>query len=308
MKAFFIRSIAAVLLLTSAFTLSAEDDDAYQLDSVWIAGGENITAIQRTADWYKSVFGMLEVQRYWGGVDRGIGIELNFGMTLAQAKAAPAPKLGLARTFPGAPGAPGKDEFARVAFTVTQLDLLLRRAVDAGGAIVRQPSKQGAVMVATVRDPLGNLVDLSGVNERAAGSPVVRWHSVRIPALDAGKSAQFYRAMLDLEDSAKAASGEATLTFADVPITLKTVAKMPRPTASVSSSPLALRFRDTAALNDALKRAFDAGGRYMTEPHFNNEFKRTFTRVIDPNGNFIELSGNCRAEEVGGDAAKFICG
>lgn len=297
---------------------------ALEYRSVWFPGGHDAEEILRTADWYKAVFGMLEVQRFGTGRGVSLGIGLQFGRTLEEAKATKGLIMGIAKSYAGEPGSAGKDKTARVSFNVTNLDVLLKRATDFGGKIVSQPARREIGTVAIVADAYGNLIELvAAANSTSAERPAISWRTVRFPAVDAERNAVFYKRVLGMQEISRSGpkqKPEIVLNFGNtvaeakagrqVPITIASVDERPGPLLTTFASQLAMGFTEYATVRDVLTRAYNEGTAFLSDPHYIAP-TATFARFIDPDGTYLELAGRCTPAEVpdvSREVADYICG
>ncbi|MBN1664363.1 MAG: VOC family protein [Deltaproteobacteria bacterium] len=286
--------------------VKAGRSNTFFLHSIWVAGGADVETIEKTAEWYKSVFGMQETQRFGSPQLKNIGISLNFGQTVEEAKKARFPVMGIAKSFMGQPGAPGNDNIVRPSFNVTNIDAVMKRVVKGRGKIVSGPDKKKNGMVAVVKDPVGNWIELvSPLPVGKAAQPLqISWRTVHVPAVDAEQTARFYAQIFGVKEIARGgtsrrpeimlnfgASAKAAQNNASAPLTVVSVKERPRPTITTMASYLTIGFRGQAELDEALNRAYKAGAVFVSEPHYFKEVNTIFARLSDPNGNFVEFAG-----------------
>lgn len=122
--------------------------------STMLASRVDATDVPATADFYKAAFGMQETQR----ISRPdlMEIVLNFGATVEEAKAATTPKLVLITRPAGA----SPPRITNLIFTVSDVDAVTKRVLEAGGRIDRPPVRSAAGVFVFVRDPAGNGIEL----------------------------------------------------------------------------------------------------------------------------------------------------
>ncbi|WP_068874680.1 MULTISPECIES: VOC family protein [unclassified Phenylobacterium] len=122
--------------------------------SAMLASRVDATDVPKTAEFYKAAFGMQETQR----ISRPdlMEIVLNFGATVEEAKAATTPKLVLITRPAGA----SPPRITNLIFTVSDVDAVTKRVLEAGGRIDRPPVRSAAGVFVFVRDPAGNGIEL----------------------------------------------------------------------------------------------------------------------------------------------------
>lgn len=303
-----ISRLAVALSLTGAFT-SVSAQDSLRVSSTWIGGGATVMEIQSTADWYKAVFGMRETNRYGTGVGRSLGIRLGFGLDAAQARAAKTVAMGVTTSYLGPPSA-HHDEFVRVAFSARDLAAIKRRAVEQGGRIEKEPTRKGGDTLLQLRDPRGNVVD---VYAAASDAPSVEFRALRLPAVDAEKTADFYKKVFGMHEVSRTGSKATLEIMLDVPATtqmaktrhpliaIASVDVMPRPTMTTSASQITYGWSGYDELQVMLERVVAFSPTYLRSPFYAKGDQLTYVRLSDPAGNVVEFAGNCKPTDGQGD-------
>lgn len=111
--------------------------------------------LEKTADFYQAVFGLIEMHRVEASID-GAGVsEIIYQPTYQGG-----PLFILARFHDGRPSKPGE---AMLGFAATDIDACLERVEAAGGSILDKPAElpPGVPRYAFVKDPEGHVVQLS---------------------------------------------------------------------------------------------------------------------------------------------------
>ena len=142
--------VAAALALAAASPAAAADWT--NVRNVRVAADD----VSVTADFYKAVFGMQEIQRY----ERPgfLEIILNFGRSVDEAKAASSTRIALiSRRAEQKP-----EGVSNMVLNVGDMDAVVARVVAKGGTIEKAAARSAASgnVIAMVRDPSGNRVEL----------------------------------------------------------------------------------------------------------------------------------------------------
>jgi predicted enzyme related to lactoylglutathione lyase len=296
---------------------TAVAQDSVRFGSTWLGGGDTVMEIQATADWYKAVFGMRETNRFGTGVGRSLGIRLAFGLNHELARASKDVAMGVTTSYLGPPGA-RNDEFVRIAFAVKDMDAIKRRAVEHGGSIKSEPVKQGGETVMLLKDPRGNVVEVFAA--RNADAAAVEWRVLRIAAVDADKTAQFYKKVFGMREVSRTGSKAAPEILLDVAATstsintkhpllaIATVRVMPRPTMTTSASQITWGWSGLSEIETMLERAVEFSPTYLRSPFYAKGDGLTYVRFTDPAGNVVEFAGNCKAGDgQGNEISTAIC-
>ena len=144
-------------LVAASFSVSSQAQIA--LDSVRITAKDTIAL----AKFYQTVFGMQEINRIEN--KGGTEVFVNFGATVAEAKANKAPFMILFHRD----SEELQDTVQHVIFTVKDMDKTVAALKAAGGKMQSEPRAfQGAVLGFAI-DPAGNRIELI---QRAAGDPL----------------------------------------------------------------------------------------------------------------------------------------
>ena len=151
-----VRSSAALALAAMLFALPAaaqERGDWVNVRNARVAAPD----VAAAATFYKSVFGMQEIQRY----ERPGFLEviLNFGRTAEEAKAAPTTRIALITRRPDQPA----DGVSNLVLNVGDMDKVVARVTAAGGAIEKPPTRSAASgnVIAMVRESGASLFDIA---------------------------------------------------------------------------------------------------------------------------------------------------
>jgi len=155
MKALSITLTACATLL--ATTATAE----VSLNSARV-GAKDVAAL---GQFYEAAFGLKEVNRLTLGT--GIEIFLNFGATVEAAKANDRPPVVI---MPAEP-LPTPDPVAHLIFNVTDIAATTAAVTTAAGSVTVAPRAFGnsGLMIAFVKDPAGNLIELIQPPPRVPG-------------------------------------------------------------------------------------------------------------------------------------------
>ncbi len=290
--------------MTASSELSRITEPAYSFWNIYVPGGDTVADIQASGDWYKAMFGVLEVARFGVGSGRSLGLALKFGKNRERAMNGSRPAIGIAANFVGPPGAPGKDEFARFSFNVTQAETLRRRAAAFGGEVVSVSEAEGSA-VTVLRDSFGNFVELvSPANESQSGDvPEVWWRAARIPATDPELTARFFCEVLEMEQLEQThwqGASVTRLTFPGAPddhppLEIVKVDHLPRPVMTTNATHLVFRCSDFDAMASAMERTYRMGGEIRTHPHYVETSGVTYCHVHGPDGTRIEFVGKYKA-------------
>jgi predicted enzyme related to lactoylglutathione lyase len=138
--------IAALALL--AVTAHAQ----ISLNSVRVGATDPV----KLSQFYAKAFGMFEVNRIGAGANPEIF--LNFGASVAAAKANTAPQLVIMHRDSDTPS----DPIAHVIFTVTDIKVAAATVKAAGGSMDREPFEfQGSgTWIGLAKDPVGNSIEM----------------------------------------------------------------------------------------------------------------------------------------------------
>lgn len=112
--------------------------------------------VPKIAEFYKTAFGLQEVQRI--PMRDSFEIMLNFGSTVEEAKANSNAQVVLIPTE----HVSADDEVAHIIFTVTDIHSVANAIKAAGGEIEREPFEFGksGIMICMAKDPAGNHIEL----------------------------------------------------------------------------------------------------------------------------------------------------
>ncbi|MGE0408257.1 MAG: VOC family protein [Amphiplicatus sp.] len=112
--------------------------------------------VSKTADFYKAVFHMEETLRIEQPDLKEI--ILNFGTTVAEAKAAPRPTIAVLSRRANDVG----EGIPHLTFSVGDIEAVLKRAAAQGGVVEQAPRRMPTFSgtIAFIRDPSGNQVEL----------------------------------------------------------------------------------------------------------------------------------------------------
>lgn len=112
--------------------------------------------VAATADFYKAVFGMQEIQRYER--PEFLEIILNFGRSVDEAKAATTTRIALISRRPDQK----PDGVSNMVLNVGDIDAVAARVTARGGVIEKPPARSAVSgnVIAMVRDPSGNRIEL----------------------------------------------------------------------------------------------------------------------------------------------------
>lgn len=150
-----VRSSAALALVASLVALPAgaqDRGDWVNVRNARVAAPD----VAAAAAFYRSAFGMQEVQRY----ERPGFLEviLNFGRTVEEAKAAQTTRIALITRRPDQPA----EGVSNLVLNVGDMDKVVARVTAGGGTIEKPPSRSATSgnVIAMVRDPAGNRVEL----------------------------------------------------------------------------------------------------------------------------------------------------
>lgn len=150
MKSAIAAVIAAGFLASSASAFAAEP--TAQVRAVRLTAAD----AAKVAQFYQTVFGMSEVQRY----ERPdlLEIIMNFGATKQAAEANTGPRFIVITP----PKDAGPDLASHVVLYVTEIDTLVARVKANGGTVQSGPSVSAASgrTIAMIKDPAGNRVEL----------------------------------------------------------------------------------------------------------------------------------------------------
>lgn len=148
-------AIAAVVLAMAGGGLA----QAAEAGGDWVAvRNTRVSAVDvaKAAEFYKAAFGMQEILRY----ERPNFLEviLNFGGTVAEAKAAKTTRIALITRAAGAQ----PEGVSNIVLNVGDMDAVMKRVTAGGGTVDRAPQKSAASgnVIAMVRDPAGNRIEL----------------------------------------------------------------------------------------------------------------------------------------------------
>jgi len=143
---------AAALIATGAIVATETMAAGVTLNSARV-GAVDVPA---TATFYKTAFGMQEVQRIPMG--KLVEIMLNFGDSVATAKANPSAQVVITPRDSNEL----KDTMAHVIFNVTDIKATAAAVVAAGGKMTREPFEFGktGIMIGMATDPAGNAIEM----------------------------------------------------------------------------------------------------------------------------------------------------
>lgn len=146
------RKTASLLAAAALLTLTAARADV-SFNSIRLGTSD----AEATAGFYKSAFGMHEVNRIQTAL--GPEIFLNFGATAEAARANDAPPIVLMNRGPD--DLTG-DPMAHLILTVSDAVATANAAREAGGTVPREPSPYGdtGIVIGFVADPDGNQIEL----------------------------------------------------------------------------------------------------------------------------------------------------
>jgi catechol 2,3-dioxygenase-like lactoylglutathione lyase family enzyme len=114
------------------------------------------------AEFYKTTFGLHEVNRLGG--DNFQEIMLNFGATLEEARASDAPQIViLSRAEDNPP-----DATPHIIFEVPDVAAAVANFTANGGTLDREPATAGGASFAFVKDPEGNMIEFLNFGAPAA--------------------------------------------------------------------------------------------------------------------------------------------
>ncbi len=146
---FSIGLIALLLLPSAAHSQMAEGLDKAALIAVRIGVRDPDAAAQ----FYRHVFKLQEIQRV--EQEGETEVVLNFGSSVAEAKASKEPKLVLRLQEMSLP----RPSLSNVILRVDNLDATIDRVMESGGSLAKRfPLEIGAI--AMIRDPDGNEIEL----------------------------------------------------------------------------------------------------------------------------------------------------
>jgi len=144
------RAAALSLCATLFWGLAAQAD--VTLNSARV-GAADVAAL---AKFYETAFGMQEVQRIQ--MPASLEVMLNFGATVAAAKANPAAQIVILHRAAD----DHADPMAHLIFNVTDMDAMVAAITAAGGTMERKPFVFGTtgITIGLALDPAGNHIEM----------------------------------------------------------------------------------------------------------------------------------------------------
>jgi catechol 2,3-dioxygenase-like lactoylglutathione lyase family enzyme len=123
-----------------------------------------VADLDRSADFYKHVFQMQEIQRIGGAGDAIQEVALKFGATGDKAKAGD--HTGIVLVFRPGLSVPYKaaDDVPAAVLTVPDVTATMKRAAEAGIPPAGKATEAKGYSVGTVNDPSGNVIELIHLN------------------------------------------------------------------------------------------------------------------------------------------------
>jgi catechol 2,3-dioxygenase-like lactoylglutathione lyase family enzyme len=123
-----------------------------------------VADLDRSAEFYRRVFQMQEIQRIGGAGDAIQEVALKFGATLDKAKAGD--HTGIVLVFRPGLAAPYKatDDVPATVLTVPDVAATMKRAAEAGIPPTGKATEAKGYSVGTVNDPSGNVIELIHLN------------------------------------------------------------------------------------------------------------------------------------------------
>jgi predicted enzyme related to lactoylglutathione lyase len=145
-----IRNVLSRLGLGAAVLMAMTAQAGVTLNSARV-GAADVAALEK---FYETAFGMQEVQR----INNGMEVMLNFGDTVAAAKANPGAQIVILHRESDEQ----KDTMAHVIFNVTDIQATAAAITAAGGKMERAPFVFGntGVTIGLAVDPAGNHIEM----------------------------------------------------------------------------------------------------------------------------------------------------